>query len=419
MSANDGQPSTWGNPLRNVSQGGGVSVSISGGDEHSEPESVHSSALNVDLHGRVEGVSANAREARVADTLPCQDSNNCIGKGIGQFQSAPLSPYRKKSRHRLEMAIEWMVKEHGIEHVGLLTLSFGVPDSGRGSLETFLLREQAKDLEFVQGRWHSFCSNVIVKRYQDWICILEPHKDGVWHIHVVVATKEDIRTGTDVETLSNYKLPYWMRRGKHLRNEALAAEWKALRETACKYRFGRVELLPIKKTKEAFARYLGKYLTKTFNLIPPGRRHRLIRYSRGVGRHFSMRFSINGLGNLLYRTRLKMAAAMLDFRDYSLFADCFGPRWNYYLRDIIASIPIPLRFGKGDFESGMAAKLLALYAEDPLLFLDSESKKKMAAAQRLLWLKFEELAFDAPALAHWREARPQEADTTGHLTWYY
>ncbi|MGB8369482.1 MAG: hypothetical protein WCF71_09360, partial [Verrucomicrobiia bacterium] len=350
------------------------------------------------------------REARAADTLPCQNSNNCIGNGIGLFQSAPLSPYRKKSRHRLEMAIEWMVKKHGIERVGLLTLSFGVPGSGRGSLETFLLREQAKDLEFVQARWHSFCSNVVMKRYQDWICILEPHKDGVWHLHVVVATKEDIRTGTDVETLSNYRLPYWMRRGKHLRNEALAAEWKALRETVCKYRFGRVELLPIKKTKEAFARYLGKYLTKTFNLIPPGRGHRLIRYSRGVGRHFPMRFSIYSLGNLLYRTRLKMAAAMLDFRDYSLFADCFGPRWNYYLRDIIASIPIPLRFGKGDFETGLAAKRLALYAEDQLPFLDSESKKKMAAAQRMLWLKFEELAFDAPATAHWRETRPPEAD---------
>ena len=397
-----------------------MSVLLSGGDERSEPESVHSSALNVDSHGRVERAAAEAHggAVRAAAALPCQYNDNCIGNGIGQFQSAPLSPYRKKSRHRLEMAVEWMVKEHGLERVGLLTLSFGVPGSGRGSLETFLLREQAKDLEFVQGRWHSFCSNVVMKRYQDWICILEPHKDGVWHLHVVVATKEDIRTGTDVETLSNYKLPYWLRRGKPLRNEALAAEWKALRETACKYRFGRVELLPIKTTKEAFARYLGKYLTKTFNLIPPGRRHRLIRYSRGVGRHFSMRFSINGLGNLLYRTRLRMAAAMLGFRDYSLFADCFGPRWNFYLRDIIASIPIPLRFGKGDFETGVAAKLLNLFAENPLPWLDSESKKNLAAAQRLLWLKFEALAFDAPAMAHWRETRPPEADNidVGPLT---
>ena len=43
------------------------------------------------------------------------------------------------------------------------------------------------------------------------------------------------------------------------------------------------------------------------------------------------------MSNLFYRTRLRMAAAMLDFRDYGLFADCFGPRWNYCLRDIIAS----------------------------------------------------------------------------------
>ena len=308
------------------------------------------------------------------------------------------------------MAIEFMVNKYGINHVGLLTLSFGVPGSGRGSEATRELREQAKDLDFVQNRWHSLLTNVISKRYKDWICILEPHKDGVWHIHCPVATKEDIRTGTDVETLSNYKLPYWMRRGKHLRNEALAAEWKALRETACKYRFGRIELLPIKKTKEAFARYLGKYLTKSFNLIPSGRRHRLIRYSRGIGRHFSMRFSINGLGNLLYRTRLKLAASMLWFKDYGDFADYFGARWNYYLRDIIASIPIPLVFGKGVFESGVAARLLAQYAEDPLPYLDSELKKKMAAACKMMWLKFEELAFDSPAKAHWRGARPEQAD---------
>ena len=47
----------------------------------------------------------------------------------------------------------------------------------------------------------------------------------------------------------------WHRRpaavlGGNLRNEALAAEWQVLRETCCKYRFGRAELLPIKKTGE-------------------------------------------------------------------------------------------------------------------------------------------------------------------------
>jgi hypothetical protein len=82
----------------------------------------------------------------------------------------------------------------------------------KGSYETWALRQQAKVWDFVQARWHSFCTNVIANRYEDWVCVFELHKDGVWHIHVVVVTKEDIRTGTDIETLSNYKLPYWMRR---------------------------------------------------------------------------------------------------------------------------------------------------------------------------------------------------------------
>lgn len=127
-----------------------------------------------------------------------------------------------------------------------------------------------------------------------------------------------------------------MRRGKHLRNEALAAEWRMLREIACKYRFGRIELLPIRKTGEALARYLANYLSKSFKLIPPGKKHRLVRLSRGVSRQFSMSFSILSLGNLIYRTRLKMAAAMLHFESYEDFADYFGPRWNYYLGALLS-----------------------------------------------------------------------------------
>ena len=65
------------------------------------------------------------------------------------------------------MAIEWMVRKRGLNNVGLLTLTFGVPGRGRGSQATKELREQAKDLEFVQKRWHSLNSNIIRGRYQD------------------------------------------------------------------------------------------------------------------------------------------------------------------------------------------------------------------------------------------------------------
>jgi hypothetical protein len=379
-------------------------------------------SLASSTHEHTDGavVAERGEAAPATAALPCQRSNNCIEEKNDEHESASdqLSPYRRKCRHRLIMAIEWMVKKHGLNNVGLLTLTFGVPGSGRGSQATKELREQAKDLEFVQKRWHSLNTNIIAKRYPDWICIPEPHKDGVWHLHVVVALKIDIRTGTDVETLTNYSLPAWMRRGKHLRNEALAAEWRTLRETACKYRFGRIELLPIKKTGEALARYLAGYLSKSFKVIPPGKKHRLVRLSRGVSRQFSMIFSIWSLGNLIYRTRLKMAAFMLHFNDYGDFANYFGPRWNYYLGDLIAAIPVPMVFAKGDFERGIAFKILNNFAENPFPYMDEETKKKLSAVNAMLLQKFTELAFDDMSQVRWQESQPAEADNidVGPLT---
>jgi hypothetical protein len=288
------------------------------------------------------------------------------------------------------MGIEWMLKKHGIERVGVLTLSFGVPGTGRGSYETWALRQQAKEWKFVQNRWHSFRTNVVRKRYEDWVCVFEQHRDGVWHIHVAVATKEDIRTGTDIETLSNYKLPYWMRRGKHLRNEALAAEWKALREIACRYRFGRVELLPVKKSAAAVGFYLGDYLVKTYHRMAQGQRCRLVRFSRGINRVISSKFMIHGLGQLIYRTRLKIAARMLDFQEYGDFAEYFGQRWNYLLKNAIAWIPMPFRFGKGEFSSGFAGAGLAEYGLRPEVFLDVRGRKRLADVSRELWQRLEE-----------------------------
>lgn len=207
---------------------------------------------------------------------------------------------------------------------------------------------------------------------------------------MVVATKEDIRTGTDIETLSNYKLAYWRRRGKHLRNEALAAEWRALREVSCKYRFGRVELLPVKKSGKAVGFYLGDYLVKTYNLIPPGRRCRLVRFSRRINQAISSKFSIHSLGNLIYRTRLKIAARMLGFEDYGDFAEYFDPRWNYYLKNAIAWIPMPILFPKWAFKSGFACMVLADYSENLERFLDEQGKKKIADVSRELWRRLEE-----------------------------
>ena len=123
-----------------------------------------------------------------------------------------------------------------------------------------------------------------------------------------------------------------------------------------------------------------------------------------------MRFSPHTLGNLIHRTRLKLAASMLHFQEYGDFADYFGSRWHYYLGAIIAAIPVPLLFGKGQFESGVAAMMLREFAQDPFPYLDEAEKRKMKAAHSALLGKFTELAFDDVAEMRWQESQPAEAD---------
>ena len=326
-----------------------------------------------------------------AAALPCLYYDNCIQKEEKERRPfVRLTPSQKKMRAKVIIATEWMVWKYGLEKVGLLTLSFGVPGTGRGSFETWELRQQAKEWEFVQSRWHSYCTNVVADRYADWVCVFERHRDGVWHIHVVVVTKADIRTGTDIETLSNYKLPYWMRRGKHLRNEALAAEWKELRLIACRYRFGRVELLPVKKTGEAMGVYLGKYLIKTYQTTEAGQRRRLVRFSKQVSKVIVGPFTVLGLGSLIHRTRLAMAARMLNLSDYGDFAEYFGSQWNHRLKNTLLWIPMPFRFRKGDFASGVAARVLKRYAEYPKEYLEEAGQRKIDDAARELWRMLEE-----------------------------
>jgi hypothetical protein len=341
--------------------------------------------------------NGNGLAADAPAALPCLYNHNCIEeKQSKRRRYHLLTPNQKRVKQKMALAVELMVRRHGIEKVGLLTLSFGVPGSGKGSFATWELRQQAKHWEFVQGRWHSFCTNVIAKRYADWICVFELHRDRVWHIHVVVSTRDDIRTGTDIATLSNYELPYWMRRGKHLRCEALAKEWRELRVICCRYRFGRVELLPVKKTAAAVGNYLGDYLVKTYEMMSGGKRCRLVRFSKGINQVISSKFTIHNLGQLLYRTRLKIVAGMLRLTDYGDFADYFGSRWNYYLKNTIAWVPIPFHFTREQFDSGYAAQLLAGYALNPKVFLEEKGKTKIDDVAREMLDRLREALAENP-----------------------
>jgi hypothetical protein len=60
-------------------------------------------------------------------------------------------------------------------------------------------------------------------------------------------------------------------------------------------------------------------------------------------------------------------------------------------------------FGKGDFERGVVAKILADYADNPLPYLSTEQENALKSVCSDLLRKFTELAFDDKAQLRWQE----------------
>jgi len=121
--------------------------------------------------------------------------------------------------------------------------------------------------------------------------------------------------------------------------------------------------------------------SKSFGLVPSGRKNRLVRFSRSLSQRFTMRFSPHTLGNLIHRTRLKLAASMLHFQEYGDFADYFGSRWHYYLGAIIAAIPVPLVFGKSEGSNRSFVHSVPCFAETDCLMNPRRAGKWIFRAQ--------------------------------------
>ena len=135
-----------------------------------------------------------------------------------------------------------MADQFGIERLGFLTLTF---------------REHITDAREARRRFNSLATGVIRPRYGRALSVLERHKSGRIHFHLLVAMSADIRSGVDFGALA--------RRDYRSAGDALRSEWAFWRRTAPAYGFGRTELLPVKSDAEAMGRYVGKYLGKHFS----------------------------------------------------------------------------------------------------------------------------------------------------------
>jgi hypothetical protein len=158
----------------------------------------------------------------------------------------------------LELEVAGMALIHGFEHLAFFTGTF--PDN-------------VKTIREAQRRFNSMNSNAMRGRFLAWLSVVQRHKDGRIHLHLVVVCKRDVRTGFDFAAVK--------RRDYTSASAYLRAEWKFWRENAPKYGFGRMELLPVRTSVERFAGYVSRYLTRQEGTRLAEKGARLVRYSKG------------------------------------------------------------------------------------------------------------------------------------------
>lgn len=272
-------------------------------------------------------VGAGARsappEGPAPSALPCLDSNNSTegtpeaGLTPKEFPSAA-----KRTAFALQLNVAGFVQRHGLERCGFLTLTFA---------------DHVTNPEESQRRLNSLMTHVLRPRYGDAVRIYERMKSGRIHYHLLVPVQVDIRTGVDFAAIGagDYRSA----------GAALRAEWAFWRRTAKLYGFGRTELLPIKSTEEAVAKYLGKYIAKHFDAREEADKGvRLVAYS---GRRVATtRFAWASPGAALWRAKLRGFVQCLVDSDalpeptFAAMRKKFGKRWAYKLRDVIAAFPV-------------------------------------------------------------------------------
>ena len=157
--------------------------------------------LNIDLWGK-QGQEVERGAAAPTSALIYQNRNN----GIESFSYVLRDEFKarteqqaveavmnqvpsrlRKKMFALRLRIEWMVKTYGVNHVGLQTMT---------------IRENVTDRKEFERRFKSIATNAFPKIYVEWLRVFERQQRGAWHAHVVVVTRADIRTGTDVVGLN-------------------------------------------------------------------------------------------------------------------------------------------------------------------------------------------------------------------------
>ena len=256
------------------------------------------------------GSAAERREAP-PDDLPCLNSNNADG---GDEGSGRIRGMGRKVAFALTENIKALAKEFGVQRLGFLTFTF--PDHVTDPKEC--------------NRRFSNLRRRALSRYSKWIAVRERQSSGRLHLHLLVVSDNDIKTGLDFAEIKkgNYRTA-----GPYLRSE-----WAFWRKAAKKYGFGRTELMPIKSTTHGIARYVGKYIQKNLDCrTDADKGARLVSYSKGAGLIKANGFAWNSPRAWLWRKKLAQVASKCGIKDSDDLKRSFGARWAWTLQKRIIS----------------------------------------------------------------------------------
>lgn len=267
-------------------------------------------------------------------SLPCLRVNNSNDSPTTDKNKTftPIPPWVRKSEFKVKCEVMALFDKFGLDRIGFLTLTFA---------------DDVQDHKEATKRLNSLITGVLRERYAQCIRVSERQQKGRWHFHLVVVCQQDIRRGVDFEAIKN-------RQYKQGANEALRREWAFWRSTAKKYGFGRTELLPVKKTGEALAAYVAKYISKGFAYRQPQDKGMRLYSVIGGSRVCSSRFSFVSAKTTQWRRKVAMWAAswsgsfaavassggyqsvgLLTYDDLPLI---FGKKWAWTYRDNILAM---------------------------------------------------------------------------------
>lgn len=309
----------------------------------------------------LEGITGSGEGAlappRPGDSLPCQYSNN------SNEEPPKLSPYQRKNAYSLNENLANLVEVFGIGRIGFLTLTF------------------PKDLtvEEANRRFNSLRVRVLEVHFVTWVRVLEFTKGGRPHFHLIVVCRVDIRDGFNFENLT--RLAYLTARPERRRKfsaeiktlsrslnpcDGLRALWAEFRRVLPLYQFGRHELTPVRKSGAALARYVGGYIRKSMEFRPvDAKGSRLVTYARSFPRKVvGHAWSFNSPGAEHQRAKRAVFAKLHGIKDLDKMKSRFGPRWAWWLNDLISSINlVPSLSCAPSYEQAGAA--LARYVNGP------------------------------------------------------